>query len=385
MRTTRLTTSRQKTVWIALILGGASVEPVALGGGVASFTPMGDLPGGMYASIPMSISADGSKVVGISLDAAGNQAVSWTSTGGLRTLGDLPGGNTDSRAYSVSGNGAVIVGHSYAAQGIRAFRWTELTGMVQLGNPPPGHDSYAQAVSTDGVYAFGDSGSSVSRAVRWDPNGVVRELGELPGGSVGSGATACSADGRYAAGVSISSNGDEAFRWSIEGGMVPLGDLPGGGFESRPWGMSADGAVVIGQGRSTLGQEAFRWTSAGGMVGLGDLPGGDVASVAKAVSADGSIVVGWGEEAGDRGAAFVWDEIHGMRRIRDVLVALGLGAQIQGWRLNAAVGISADGTTIVGTGYNPNNQDEGWVVTIPEPSTLVLILLIPCTFRCRRS
>jgi hypothetical protein len=38
--------------------------------------------------------------------------------------------------------------------------------------------------------------------------------------------------------------------------------------------------------------EAFRWTAESGMVGLGDLPDGQVLSNALGVSADGSVVVG---------------------------------------------------------------------------------------------
>ncbi|MCH7603269.1 MAG: hypothetical protein IIB54_10920, partial [Planctomycetes bacterium] len=62
-------------------------------------------------------------------------------------------------------------------------------------------------------------------------------------------------------------------------GTVPsfqgLGDLPGGSISSGAWGVSADGSVVVGVSSSTSGQEAFRWTSGGGMVGLGDLAGGN--------------------------------------------------------------------------------------------------------------
>lgn len=371
---------------LALVVSVVGAE-AAVASGIASFTPMGDLPGGSYFSVPMGISADASKVVGISSDASVvNQAVSWTRTGGLRILGDLPGDIVDSRAYAVSGEGNVIVGYSYAAQCERAFRWTELTGMVQLGNTPAGHHSYARAISTDGLYAFGDQGGpSGFFATRWDPSGAFWVLGDLPGGRSESGANACSADGNQATGVSSSSRGDEAFHWTAGVGMVPIGDLSGGGFESRGWGMSADGSVIVGQGTSSLGDEAFRWTSAGGMVALGDIPGADVDSIAHAVSADGSIIVGRGEGPGDRSVAFIWDEANGMRSLRDVLIAeFGLGSQLQGWQLFVAKGISADGMTVTGQGRNPSGQDEGWIVTIPEPSAMVVVVLgIACLTRRR--
>ena len=46
---------------------------------------------------------------------------------------------------------------------------------------------------------------------------------------------------------------------------------------------------------------------------------------------------------------------------------------LTGWALKSATGISADGLTIVGTGTNPVGFDEGWIATIPEPSTLLLL------------
>ena len=79
--------------------------------------------------------------------------------------------------------------------------------------------------------------------------------------------------------------------------FLPLGDLPGGSFGSGAYGISADGSVVVGFGDSgdsgdPVLTEAFRWTSGGGIVGLGELPGGGFGSVAYAVSADGGVVVG---------------------------------------------------------------------------------------------
>lgn len=43
-----------------------------------------------------------------------------------------------------------------------------------------------------------------------------------------------------------------------------------------------------------------------------------------------------------------------------------LGLNLTGWRLSSASGISADGTVIVGTGYNPASQQEAWRAVVPE-------------------
>jgi len=129
---------------------------------------------------------------------------------------------------------------------------------------------------------------------------------------------------------------------------------------------------VVGMSNSASGEEAFRWTSGGGMVGLGDLPGGDFWSEALDVSADGSTVVGWGVSASGQ-EAFIWDQANGMRNLRDVLVS-DLGLNLTGWTLDAAYGISDDGQTIVGWGYNPSGNPEAWIATLPEPVTLSLSL-----------
>jgi len=138
-----------------------------------------------------------------------------------------------------------------------------------------------------------------------------RGLGDLPGGSVGSWATAVSANGRVVVGSSRSALGSEAFRWSRAEGMTGLGDFPPNGTlfdpddlsSSKAYDVSADGSVIVGHGtalecpRGACFPErfAFRWSEATGMVS--PLPGVDPPNVgqpstAYGVSDDGSVVVG---------------------------------------------------------------------------------------------
>src|SRR5438876_4812270 len=93
-------------------------------------------------------------------------------------------------------------------------------------------------------------------------------------------------------------NNDEASAASFTG----LGHLPGDFYGVCAYGasrcsfataVSADGKVAVGLSTSAAGEQAFRWES-GVMTGLGDLPGGDFSSAAYGVSADGSVVVGRG-------------------------------------------------------------------------------------------
>ena len=173
--------------------------------------------------------------------------------------------------------------------------------------------------------------------------------------------------------MGTSSAGTEAFRWTAGEGLVGLGALPGPGFASFGVGVSGDGAVVVGGSFSNNGLEAFRWTAGGGMVGLGDLPGGAFESLARATSANGQVVVGFAS-ASVGPDAFIWDAGHGMRSLSDVLTN-NFGEDLTGWELTEATDISADGTVIVGYGINPSGQPEGWMATIPEPTTAAILAL----------
>jgi uncharacterized membrane protein len=109
-------------------------------------------------------------------------------------------------------------------------------------------------------------------------------------------------------------------------------------------------------------------------------------SKAYGVSADGSVIVGWNYASSTYGEAFIWDTVHGMRSLEDVLVN-ECGLDLAGWDLCEARGVSADGLTIVGSGHNPNGSGntEAWVATIPEPATLSLLVLggLALLRRCR--
>ena len=132
----------------------------------------------------------------------------------------------------------------------------------------------------------------------------------------------------------------------------------------------------MGYSDSVSGTEAFRWTSGDGMVGLGDLPGGSFSSRAKGVSSDGLVVVGRSNSALGQ-EAFIWDAANGMRNLKTVLT--GLGVDMTGWRLVSALGISADGTKIVGTGVNPSSDQVAWLADLspglPAASRRSLMLI----------
>jgi hypothetical protein len=140
--------------------------------------------------------------------------------------------------------------------------------------------------------------------------------------------------------------------------------LPGGEFDSEANAVSPDGLAVVGRANSTGDWEAFLWTEESGMIALGDSPGGLSYSSASDVSLDGRVVVGGANRSG---TAFIWDALHGMRNLRDVLVN-DLGLDLTGWTLHRATAMSEDGSTIVGWGTNPDRNTEAWLVRIPTPA-----------------
>jgi probable HAF family extracellular repeat protein len=257
----------------------------------------------------------------------------------LQSLGDLADGGTDSRAIGVSANGAVVVGESQSASGTEAFRWSEgeMSGLGGLSASST--FSRAYGVSGDGSIAIGVSDSAAGiEAFRWTSDGGMVGLGDLPGGSRYSGANGISADGSVIVGYGTGATGRfEAFRWTADSGMVGLGYLATD-VQSLAYATNSDGSVVVGMGN----YEAFRWTSDGGMIGLGILPGGINGSAAMGVSGDGSVVVGNGFDFnGIHPEAFRWTEGTGM---------IGLGDLPGGPLYSIAYGANRDGSVVVGIG-----------------------------------
>lgn len=372
----------------ALIIGGLAIAAWSLPtqGGV-SFHGLGTLPGATGGSRATDVSADGSVVVGkVSSNFTTDftlVAFRWTQAEGMVPL--LGPNFSNTQASRVSPDGSVVVGvgdsrYSPDTLQTEGFRWSAATGVVGVGNlPAPLLHSWAQDASAGGAVVVGTSSSTPGpEAFRWTQANGIQGMGDLPGGDFYSEAYGVSADGSVIVGSSKSASGYEAYRWTQTAGMVGLGDLPGGPFQSGANAVSHNGEVVVGFSESEHGIEAFRWTQEEGMLPLGNLFEGQYYSVAEAVSNNGSVVVGFSRSSEldsfrfPIDEAFIWDSVHGMRSLRDVLIN-DYGMDLAGWKLTWANGISDDGRTIVGEGLNPDGYAEAWVATIPEPATLLLV------------
>jgi uncharacterized membrane protein len=119
-------------------------------------------------------------------------------------------------------------------------------------------------------------------------------LGDLPGGSVGSAATAVSTDATTVVGHAEGSNGTEAVRWTEAGGLQGLGSTP-----SRASGVSDTGAVIAGTAtNSSDAGRAVRWSSSGAITFLNTFSCTLCAGAAtgEGISGNGQVVVGSGLE-----------------------------------------------------------------------------------------
>ena len=295
-----------------------------------------------------ALAADGRTAVGqvrTPADAAEAQPARWqiAPDGGLTmtALGLLPGSATGT-AFAVAASGDVVAGSCTLAGGYRAFRWTASQGMQPLPPLPGSSASRAWGASADGGVIVGEGNSDTTgRAARW-AGGAPADLGVLPGFNR-SWAVGVDASGTVVVGTCLNVVGVfRSFRWTPQGGMQDLGQVPDMIYHSA-MAVSADGSTVVGMGTGA-NASMYRWKN-GTAVSIGSPDGGSI--VPLGVNADGSRIVGH-HASGGTSVAFVWTPESGVRSLASVLAATG--TVLSGWQLEAASGISADGTVILGAG-----------------------------------
>lgn len=356
---------------LSLAAGSAVLVTTTLHAQPATFQGLGHFPGATtHWSRVVAVSADGSTAVGSAPTSQGSRGFRWTAATGLSEF--------DNPAFypqAVSSDGSVVVG----AAG-QAARWTSASGVVLQGFPASGftRSSLLDGISADGQIACGiaahhhvldhcyfwDIPYDLLRTrafVQFEPQGPLNLLEPFPEDN-SSIASAVSADGSIVVGASIfqeTCQGEyrgAACMWIGQGPAIRIGI-----HYSAATAVSADGSIIVGN----FGNRAVRWTAGNGMTDLGDLSGSWNYYGPSAVSGDGSIVVGVAQRENEN-AAFIWDQTHGMRAVREVLTNEH-GIDLTTWRLQWATGVSADGRTIVGNGVNPTGQSEAWIAFLGDP------------------
>jgi len=340
-------------------------SPLAAG---PAFFGLGGSQAGIYDARATAISGDGTTVVGWGGDGTGHDvAFSWTLAEGMVNLGTIPGGGRFTVANDVSADGSVIVGNARFADpiGYAAVIWTAAAGHRVLSTSAPGFQvGEATAVSADGTVVVGagtwNGNVLPAESFRWSASSGATPLGRIDDNPFGNRAFAVSGDGAVVVGSSGPSFPAEAFIWSEPGGIRSLGFTN----PSAARAISSDGRYIIGaDGR--VG--SMRWSARGGVTPLEGIS-------PSAISDDGRTIVGSVRGAGDESSAVLWDEDSHVRLLEDILEN-DLGLELGGWRLLAATDVSADGTVIVGRGYNPGGRPESFVAIIPEPATVWLLIV----------
>jgi len=200
-----------------------------------------------------------------------------------------------------------------------------------------GYQVTASGASADGsvigAYISGDSFYMWTAAT-----GVVSIGGHWQGG-----VASVSADGSRISGSATGSDGlTQAAYYSVgNGSWTTLGGVGSSsdGSASTAWNISGDGQTVVGLGWvSGFRGHAVQSTAAGGLVDLGSIGG---SSRANAVSYDGSVIAGWVEQPTGQWTGAYWKN--------GVLTQMTDG---NGNPLQAAGGVSADGTWIIGNSIN---------------------------------
>jgi len=324
-----------------------------------TLTWLGTLGGDWSEAI--AVSADGSVVVGVAKNAAGQpRAFRWTRTGGMEDLGTL--GGSESAALDVSWDGSVVVGWAQDAAGRRwAFRWTRMDRMQDIGKiisqsrggkvyKIHAFESFAHAVSADGSKVIGEFVERIGSGDNyidkycyflWDKSVGSEKLDSFWGTIFD-----ISPDGSIL--VSTSDNGFWGQReFRIVHRLENRVHRIEGCISAKSAAISANGKVIVGVAQGNHGGDlAVRWREGAGVQILGTL-GGDW-SRARGVSADGSIVVGDSEDAAENRHAFRWTPLGGMESLNRTYASLLKNGS---W-LRVAMSISPDGRYIVGSGYN---------------------------------
>jgi probable HAF family extracellular repeat protein len=273
-------------------------------------------------------------------------------TASFQGLGQMPGAmrGAGTFANAISGDGSTIVGYAWVCRSgpptctssdkTEAFRWTAAGKYQLLGDLGSSIGSMALATSSDGSVIVGDApkGQNSFGAFRWT---AAQGMVALPVSLLyGNGVTG---DGTMVAG--------EDNWWKTSGKVGKFGPFPGNQDQTQALGLTGTGQAPIAVGAALKGSDAngatfhaFRWTPSGGLQDLGLTTGSE--SIAVGISADGSVIVGEARDASGFWRAFRWTASTGMQDIGTL-----------GGPESVAYAANHDGSVIVGTSLSSGLSD----------------------------
>ena len=324
--------------------------------------------------IPSAFSANGAIAAGRS----GSIAAVYENTNGVTLLGTFP--EADSQSSNVSGisaDGTVVTGYSRSSTDNEAFRWTSATGLQKLKD-----------LTGRGSYTGFTNASGISR------------------------------NGQFIVGFGGTARGQEAFIWSVSGGFTALGDVAGGSVTSVARDVTNSGNIILGGGFSSVSTlETLKWDQSrqltvintgisqsflSTMIGEGDTKAIlassgyvvelDLVSGATDILLDSSRFSNFNLSEtfadGSLNTFVVAQQYFYLRESDEVFTASDFleskGISVDpSWSNIRVTGISDDGKTIGGR-VSVNGVTNGFIATIPEPSTFAFLLLGAFSLASRR-
>lgn len=321
------------------------------------------------------LSADGSVAAGY---LTSGSFFYWTVSGGRVFVGGNGPGDGVGGSAMMSDDGTYFSGNStdpitqlsqMSRYHIPSQTW-ELLGGIGSSSGIEGSSGWGMSGNGQSVVGLGWVNAGTAHAIQWTSPGPTQDLGSTFDGS-SSRANATNYDGGVVVGWQDGDNGRQAAIW--DQGVQSLifdnmGDPVGEASD-----VSGDGNWVVGQGGFG---EPWRYNRSTGVfenLGLVDPNASFPSRGATGVSDDGRTIVGFERDffnpfGGNFGT--IWIEGLGIQDLTVFATAAGVPLPL-GVQLIIPLAISADGRTIAGI----DNSFEGFVVTIPEPGTIVSLAI----------
>ncbi|MBA3985747.1 MAG: T9SS type A sorting domain-containing protein, partial [Flavobacteriales bacterium] len=299
--------------------------------------PIGSITNGFPMAGRATISSDGSKVSATITNPDNNLneiglydviSEEWTILGGI-------GGSSDggvSSAWSISRDGSAVVGLGWVISGrAHGVRWTESEGLVDMGSTVPDRSSRANDTNEDGSVIVGwqDGSTGFRQGAVW-ANGqqtLITDPSNNPVGEVG----AVSGNGVWAIGGTF-----DAWRWSEDTGLIEMESIFSAGWRGSATSTNYDGSIIVGFYRPWPGPPIF-------------------------------------------GQGFIWTEATGMVNLNDYVT--GLGMDDLGITFALPLGMSNDGTAIVGRGLQ-NGNSVGFLIKLssaPSNNNCATAIVLSCS------
>ncbi len=332
----------------AWALAYACIQVGLLAETVVTFELLGDLPGGSFGSEAWAVSGDGLVVTGSSNAGEADISVPFRwENGEMTNLGIWPGALAGGADVGISYDGSIIVGNMffYPPGILDGFIWQDGT-MQMLSNSPGSSENYATTAASDDCSVIaGYRNTEEGKVWHWDKNTGEISWIERTGLDI----RALTADGAVAVGVIFPEDDSPVlgFRWQKNLGIEEIMNLYAND-------VSGDGTRIVG---SKGGEwHALLWDK-GTITDFGEESG-----FPNAISSDGSVM------GGERfGTAVMWRESDQWQRINLNNFLDSHGIQRNGYTLIQVNDLSADGSTLAGTGRHANDGDfEAFRINISE-------------------